>query len=659
MSGMWAEARKHEKKVRGIVIDMRKRAERRRAHFDAVKEDPASFLRIHGNGIQIHLSPSLAEQADSAMMKWNKSGNDDDESGEQIDRFDVRANLDDVPVENKKDKKYDGAFSKDELSEIMYERYRELIHNDFRGLEPKMALAEIKAEESYERQLSKKQHKGRPGQAPSQAQQPEQQKAAISFTYDEGEVVQAKEEDEDSDDSDDDNGLALIEEAMNPAQLSAHDKSLIDNKAMDFKIGAGVFIKLLKSDRFHLEEKRAKMAEELEQAAQDKHGNRHGRRRKRRERKFRQRIINELPSYAKKQEDKEDGEAESSSASSEEENEGPAKFITSFGGSSEDEARDKKEETKERLKIEKKKRRQEEKEADARRQLDKRRYRSRTRSRSRSRSRDYRRRLNRRSSRSRTRSRSKSRRRDRRHASRSRSRSRDRRRRARRSRSPRRTRRSSSTPPRKREKREELRRRKPSTSSSSSSSSSSSASSDTSADDEAKTRKPGVEPGRAKRAVGPVTPAQYKRPVTTSAAPSFGGGGAKMSASERVKMMIAARLNNTHEKEKVKRQIREEESEDAKRERQREWRNQLIKQKERGHIHVDIDRFTNDQMERMIFDKSYNPFKKEPDEISADPTAKPAIKYDASGEAVFGSDDEDADEAARKKAELRARFNNA
>ena len=59
---------------------------------------------------------------------------------------------------------------------------------------------------------------------------------------------------------------------------------------MDFKIGAGVFIKLLKSDRFHLEEKRAKMAEELEQAAQDKHGNRHGRRRKRRERKFRQRC---------------------------------------------------------------------------------------------------------------------------------------------------------------------------------------------------------------------------------------------------------------------------------------------------------------------------------------------------------------------------------
>ena len=120
-------------------------------------------------------------------------------------------------------------------------------------------------------------------------------------------------------------------------------------------------------------------------------------------------------------------------------------------------------------------------------------------------------------------------------------------------------------------------------------------------------------------------------------------------------MMIAARLNNAHEKEKVKRQIKEEESEEAKRERQREWRNQLIKQKERGHIHVDIDRFTNEQMERMIFDKSYNPFKKDENAASGE---TPAIGY-ATGDAPFESDDEDAEEAARKKAELRARFSNA
>ena len=51
---MWAEARKHEKKIRGIVIDLRRRAERRRAHYDAIKEDPVSFLRIHGNKVKIY-----------------------------------------------------------------------------------------------------------------------------------------------------------------------------------------------------------------------------------------------------------------------------------------------------------------------------------------------------------------------------------------------------------------------------------------------------------------------------------------------------------------------------------------------------------------------------------------------------------------------------
>jgi len=130
---MWAEARKHEKKIRGIVIDLRRRAERRRAHYDAIKEDPVSFLRIHGNKFRIHVNANLSEAAESAMMKWNKD--EDGEHTDQIDRFDVRAHLDSVPVEKKGDNDIDAEFEKDELSEVMYERYREIIHNDFRGLE--------------------------------------------------------------------------------------------------------------------------------------------------------------------------------------------------------------------------------------------------------------------------------------------------------------------------------------------------------------------------------------------------------------------------------------------------------------------------------------------------------------------------------------------
>ena len=42
--------------------------------------------------------------------------------------------MDSVPAERKGDNDIDAGFEKDELSEVMYERYREIIHNDFRGL---------------------------------------------------------------------------------------------------------------------------------------------------------------------------------------------------------------------------------------------------------------------------------------------------------------------------------------------------------------------------------------------------------------------------------------------------------------------------------------------------------------------------------------------
>ena len=89
---------------------------------------------------------------------------------------------------------------------------------------------------------------------------------------------------------------------MNPSQLSDQDRSLIDNRAMDFGIGPGIFVKLLKSDRFYLDEKRQQQEEELELATMNvdkSHGSR-GRRRKRREKRMKSRIISELPSYAQK-----------------------------------------------------------------------------------------------------------------------------------------------------------------------------------------------------------------------------------------------------------------------------------------------------------------------------------------------------------------------
>ena len=95
----------------------------------------------------------------------------------------------------------------------------------------RQVLAEIHNEESFENQKNKLKTKPTKPSA-------ETQKAAINFTYEDGDgVVKPDEGDGDpaegEDDSDEDGpGIALIEEVMNPSLLSAPDKSIIDNKAM-------------------------------------------------------------------------------------------------------------------------------------------------------------------------------------------------------------------------------------------------------------------------------------------------------------------------------------------------------------------------------------------------------------------------------------------
>uniref|UniRef100_A0A1Y1K597 Suppressor of white apricot N-terminal domain-containing protein n=2 Tax=Photinus pyralis TaxID=7054 RepID=A0A1Y1K597_PHOPY len=90
---MWHEARKQERKIRGMMVDYRRRAERRRDFYEKIKADPTQFLQLHGRQCKIHLDPAVASAADStaAMMPWQG------EMDNLIDRFDVRAHLDYIP----------------------------------------------------------------------------------------------------------------------------------------------------------------------------------------------------------------------------------------------------------------------------------------------------------------------------------------------------------------------------------------------------------------------------------------------------------------------------------------------------------------------------------------------------------------------------------
>merc|ERR1719223_727672 len=181
-----------------------------------------------------------------------------------------------------------------------------------------------------------------------------EQRAAINVQY--GEKSKPKDgSDSDDSGSDSDPGIALLEDVMNPSLLSEHDQSSVDNKAMDFGIAPGMFIRYLRNDRRFLDSKRQKQKEDIEHAMSGEKKSRRGRR-KRRTKKLKSIIISELPSFSQQNDvELEDGEmSDSSSESSEEDNEGEVQKITSFGGSSEDEAQEMKELDKEKKKARKK-----------------------------------------------------------------------------------------------------------------------------------------------------------------------------------------------------------------------------------------------------------------------------------------------------------------
>ena len=42
---MWHEQRKEERRIRGMLVDRRRRAERRRDYYERIKADPNQFLQ--------------------------------------------------------------------------------------------------------------------------------------------------------------------------------------------------------------------------------------------------------------------------------------------------------------------------------------------------------------------------------------------------------------------------------------------------------------------------------------------------------------------------------------------------------------------------------------------------------------------------------------
>jgi hypothetical protein len=43
---MWHQQRKEEKRIKGLMVDKRRRAERRRNYYEQIKMDPNQFLQV-------------------------------------------------------------------------------------------------------------------------------------------------------------------------------------------------------------------------------------------------------------------------------------------------------------------------------------------------------------------------------------------------------------------------------------------------------------------------------------------------------------------------------------------------------------------------------------------------------------------------------------
>ncbi|KAL1917385.1 uncharacterized protein VTP21DRAFT_5041 [Calcarisporiella thermophila] len=51
---MWHAARQQEKKIKELMVDHKKRAERRKAYYESQLGDPSQLLRIIGRKTRLH-----------------------------------------------------------------------------------------------------------------------------------------------------------------------------------------------------------------------------------------------------------------------------------------------------------------------------------------------------------------------------------------------------------------------------------------------------------------------------------------------------------------------------------------------------------------------------------------------------------------------------
>lgn len=315
---MWHEARRQERKIRGMLVDYRRRAERRRDFYEKIKADPTQFLQIHGRQCKIHLDPAVAAAADSAvMMPWQ--GQNDN----LIDRFDVRAHLDYIPPV----KKTEEPELTQEERQLNYERYRIIAQNAFLGIPEEKFLKQLHLEEQFGYTETK-----------MKKDPPRTGGAAIGFNYEDGTAISGPAsfpESENDDNSDDNSDSDLdVDLAINVSKMDSAQAHEMNKHGQNFGMSSNDFYSFLTNDLEEAETYRLAKEEEHEKALFSGRKSRRERR-AHREKRLANRVISP-PSYAAKSSPT-PKLRESKSPSRSPSPEVPEKivYITSFGGEEE------------------------------------------------------------------------------------------------------------------------------------------------------------------------------------------------------------------------------------------------------------------------------------------------------------------------------------
>ncbi|KAI8070427.1 alternative splicing regulator-domain-containing protein [Gongronella butleri] len=134
---MWHETKANEKRVKEIMQEHKRRAERRKAYFDSKLGDPKQLLRVIGTNLKLYPSAEQYYYHENTknMIPWPG------DPSIKIDRFDGRALLDELPPIRSGRTLLD--VDGDDAEELNFERYRDLVEAERLDLTPQARLATV------------------------------------------------------------------------------------------------------------------------------------------------------------------------------------------------------------------------------------------------------------------------------------------------------------------------------------------------------------------------------------------------------------------------------------------------------------------------------------------------------------------------------------